>query len=235
MPRTQFSAKLTLASERSLMLCRLLNAMRGLATLSSKCDPAAPPSATPASLPITCEHTIIIASHCVGLTLPGMMDDPGSFAGNESSPSPARGPEPSMRTSLEIFSNESAIVLSMPLSAICASCAASDSNLFGAGTKGSPVSFEISADMRSAYSGCEFRPVPTAVPPMASSVRCTIDALARKSELRICCAYPPNSWPSVMGTASIRCVRPILTIVSHSLDLISSSSRKRRNAGISPS
>ena len=44
------------------MLCRLLNAMRGLATLSSKWDPAAPPRATPASLPITCEHTIIITA-----------------------------------------------------------------------------------------------------------------------------------------------------------------------------
>lgn len=33
-------------------------------------------------------------SHCVGLTFPGMMEDPGSFAGKISSPRPQRGPEP---------------------------------------------------------------------------------------------------------------------------------------------
>ncbi len=37
--------------------------------------------AHPASLPITCTHTIVIASDCVGLTLPGMMLLPGSFSG----------------------------------------------------------------------------------------------------------------------------------------------------------
>ena len=30
------------------------------------------------SLPMTCTATIVTASHCVGLTLPGMMDEPGS-------------------------------------------------------------------------------------------------------------------------------------------------------------
>ena len=107
-----------------------------------------------------------------------MMLLPGSFAGKFSSPSPARGPLPSIRTSLEIFSSDSAIVLSMPLSAIWASCAASDSNLLGADTNGRPVSLLISAAIISAYSGWELRPVPTAVPPMASSVRCTMEAFA---------------------------------------------------------
>ena len=34
------------------------------------------------SLPITWQHSIVIASHWVGLTLPGMIELPGSFSGN---------------------------------------------------------------------------------------------------------------------------------------------------------
>lgn len=30
----------------------------------------------------TCAQTIVMASHCVGLTLPGMMEEPGSFSGS---------------------------------------------------------------------------------------------------------------------------------------------------------
>lgn len=37
---------------------------------------------------LTCAATIVSASHCVGLTLPGMMELPGSFSGSSSSPSP---------------------------------------------------------------------------------------------------------------------------------------------------
>ncbi len=43
---------------------------------------------------------MVSASHCVGLTLPGMMLLPGSFSGSASSPSPHRGPLPSRRMSL---------------------------------------------------------------------------------------------------------------------------------------
>ena len=86
----------------------------GLKTLSSKlpCEPAKP---TAASLPITCTQTIVIASHCVGLTLPGMIDEPGSFSGRVSSPSPQRGPDASQRMSLAIFISATASVLSAPL------------------------------------------------------------------------------------------------------------------------
>ena len=35
---------------------------------------------------------MVRASHCVGLTLPGMMLEPGSFSGRFSSFSPQRGP-----------------------------------------------------------------------------------------------------------------------------------------------
>ena len=69
------------------------------------CEAAKP---TTASLPSTCAHTISMASHCVGFTLPGMIDEPGSFSGRISSPSPARGPEPSQRMSLAIFASGTA-------------------------------------------------------------------------------------------------------------------------------
>ena len=142
--------------------------MTGLKTLSSKlpCEPA---TEIAVSLPITCTHTIVIASHWVGLTLPGMIEEPGSFSGRVSSPSPQRGPEPIQRTSLAIFISEQASVLSAPLAITSASCAASAANLLGADLNGSPVSFAIRAATRSANSGCVLRPVPTAVPPIASS------------------------------------------------------------------
>ena len=59
------------------------------------------PTAT--SLPITCTATIVTASHCVGLTLPGMIDEPGSFSGIVISPIPQRGPEARWRTSFAIY------------------------------------------------------------------------------------------------------------------------------------
>ena len=46
---------------------------------------------------------MIIASDWVGLTLPGMIELPGSFSGSCNSPSPDRGPEPSQRRSSAIF------------------------------------------------------------------------------------------------------------------------------------
>jgi hypothetical protein len=50
-----------------------------------------------------------------------------------------------------------------------ASCAASASNLFGAVTKGRPVIAAISAATRLSKPTLVFSPVPTAVPPCASS------------------------------------------------------------------
>ena len=76
--------------------------MSGLKTFSSKL-PEAPPIPTATSLPITWAQTIVSASHWVGLTLPGMIELPGSFSGMRSSPMPLRGPEASQRTSLAIL------------------------------------------------------------------------------------------------------------------------------------
>ena len=112
---------------------------------------------------------MVSASHCVGLTLPGMIELPGSFSGIESSPMPQRGPLASQRMSLAIFMNDAASVLSAPCACTSASLAASASNLLGAVTNAWPVSLASSAATRTAYSGCALRPVPTAVPPSASS------------------------------------------------------------------
>ena len=51
---------------------------------------------------LTWAQTMVKASHCVGLTLPGMMLLPGSFSGSLSSPSPHLGPEPRNRMSFAI-------------------------------------------------------------------------------------------------------------------------------------
>ena len=59
-----------------------------------------------------------------GLTLPGMMEDPGWTAGSRSSPRPARGPEPIQRMSLAIFISAVAYVRSAPEAKASASTAA---------------------------------------------------------------------------------------------------------------
>jgi hypothetical protein len=51
-------------------------------------------------------QTMVMASHCVGFTFPGIIDDPGSFSGKFSSPSPLRGPEPRNHISLAILCKE---------------------------------------------------------------------------------------------------------------------------------
>ena len=149
--------------------------MSGLKTFSSK-FPMAPPMLTATSLPSTWAQSIVIASLCVGFTLPGMMELPGSFSGIFSSPSPQRGPDASQRTSFAIFVSGAASVFRAPWAKTSASCAASASNLFAADVNGCPVSLEISAATRSPNSGCVFSPVPTAVPPIASSRRCCSEA-----------------------------------------------------------
>jgi len=142
MPAAHFSSNDAQASPTSRALCSTFAAISGLNTFSSKC-PLAPPIVTATSLPITCAATIVSASGCVGLTLPGMIEEPGSLSGMMSSPIPLRGPELKMRMSLPIFIRETASRFSAPDSSTIASCAASASNLFGAVTKGWPVSSAI--------------------------------------------------------------------------------------------
>jgi hypothetical protein len=92
------------------------------------------------SLPKTWQHSMVTASLCVGFTLPGMIDEPGSFSGIDSSPMPLRGPLASQRMSLAIFIMLAASVLSAPCACTSASAAAITSNLLFALTRGSPVS-----------------------------------------------------------------------------------------------
>src|SRR6185436_20995776 len=104
----------------------------------------------------TCTATIVNASLCVGFTLPGMIDDPGSFSGRTNSPKPQRGPDASQRTSFAIFINDAASVLIAPLANTSSSCADSAANLFGCDLNGKPVNSAIFFAARSPNSGCEF-------------------------------------------------------------------------------
>jgi len=70
------------------------------------------------------------------------------------------------------FMSEAAGPLIAPCAWTIASWVASASNLLGAVTNFSPVSREISAAAFTANSRCVLTPVPTAVPPSASSARC---------------------------------------------------------------
>jgi hypothetical protein len=90
----------------------------------------------PESSARTWVQTITIASHCVGFTLPGMIELPGSLAGSRGSPMPARGPEASHRTSLAIFMRATARPRSPADAATTASRLPWAANLFGAVTNG---------------------------------------------------------------------------------------------------
>jgi len=82
--------------------------MIGRMALSSKL-PWLPAKATAESLPMTWMAIMTMASHWVGLTLPGMIELPGSFSGMRSSPMPERGPLASQRTSFAILNSDVAI------------------------------------------------------------------------------------------------------------------------------
>ena len=75
-----------------------VTAVTGSITLSSRNEPVWA-NATVASLPTTRATTIVRLSTMTGLTLPGMMLDPGWVSGSASSARPARGPIPINRTS----------------------------------------------------------------------------------------------------------------------------------------
>ena len=128
---------------------------------------------------------VIDADGC--FLLPGMIDDPGSFSGSDSSPRPERGPEPRKRMSFAILKSEAATVLIAPWLKTMASCAANDSNLFGAVVNGRPViALTCSATFSAKPTGA-FSPVPTAVPPWASSINAGNVAFIRAIPLSSCC------------------------------------------------
>src|ERR1700722_12597187 len=102
---------------------------------------------------------MVTASHWVGLTLPGIMEEPGSLTGSQSSFRPARGPEPIQRRSLAIFIKDTAKVFKAAEAKTSGSWQAKAANLFGAVSKGSPVARARRAAAFSAKSGGAFRPV----------------------------------------------------------------------------
>jgi len=73
----------------------------------------------------------VIASHYVGLTLPGIIEEPGSFSGRISSPNPDLGPEPRNLISFAILKIAPAVVLRDPENSTIASFPYKASNLFG--------------------------------------------------------------------------------------------------------
>ena len=88
-------------------------AIIGIITLSSKL-PLAPPQAIATSLPTTWAATCIIISDMTGLTLPGMIEDPGWSDGILISEIPDVGPDPRKRMSLAILNRDTATVRSAP-------------------------------------------------------------------------------------------------------------------------
>ena len=144
-----------------------LYAITGINTFSSKLPwLAAKPTA--ASFPITWTATIVTASHWVGFTFPGIIEEPGSFSGIWISPRPSRGPEASQRTSFAIFIISHARALIAPCAKTSSSFEVSAWNLFGAVIKSFPVSFETASATFTSKPLGALSPVPTAVPPKAS-------------------------------------------------------------------
>src|SRR5690606_30827092 len=102
--------------------------------------------------------TIAAASGITGLTLPGMIDDPGCSAGREISARPASGPEFIHRRSLAIFISATAAVLSWPESATAGSWEERLAKKFGAGTKASPVSADSARQKAAGKRGSALTP-----------------------------------------------------------------------------
>ena len=172
-------------------------------TLSSKLPwEAAKPMA--ASLPITWTATMVTCSHWVGLTLPGMMEEPGSFSGMRISPRPHLGPLASHRTSFAIFSMSAAMALTAPWAKTISSLEVSAWNLLPAVTKCFPVSAETSSATFTSKPAGAFKPVPTAVPPSASSERGLMESFTSSTSLSREALQPEISWENAIGTASCR-------------------------------
>ena len=99
----------------------------GIITLSSSC-PACAASVTVRSLPSTWNIAMSSISASTGLTLPGMIDDPGCTAGSRISSNPVAGPEESRRKSLAMRIKSCANVRTAPEKNTASEWACIDSN-----------------------------------------------------------------------------------------------------------
>ena len=159
--------------------------MTGIATLSSN-EPDAPAQATVASLPMTRAQTMSTASGITGLTLPGMIEDPGCRSGMRSSPRPVFGPEPIQRRSLQILVRLTAMTRRAPEASTSPSRAPWASKWSIASVTGRPE-FSASSAMTSWEKPAGVLiPVPTAVPPSGTSATRTMVAETRSIPRRTC-------------------------------------------------
>ena len=188
--------------------------------------PASAANVTVRSFPITRKQIWFTTSGITGFTLPGMMLEPGCIGGKLISFRPQRGPLESKRRSLHIFESFTArrfradeYITDEPASGVA-------STRFPASTNGLPEMTRNASTHVCAYPGSVFIPVPIAVAPILTSRKRRAISFRRLTSSSRVTANASNSWPSVIGTASCSCVRPILITLSNSLPLA-------RNASIS--
>jgi hypothetical protein len=87
--------------------------MMGSMTFNSSC-PASAAMVMVRSLPMISKQTWFTTSGMTGLTLPGMMEEPGCMAGSRISCRPQRGPDESRRRSLQILESLTATRFNTP-------------------------------------------------------------------------------------------------------------------------
>ena len=167
---------------------------------------------------MTCAATWQTDSGITGFTLPGMIELPGCTSGSSISPIPPRGPEPSQRISLHIFIRLTATVFSEPLASTTLSRVLCAWKWFVVSRTSTPSTFESRTHTRPENSGCVLTPVPTAVPPRATSLSSRSACRSRSMPRSICPACPRNSCPKRTGVASCKCVRPVLITGMNSSD-----------------
>ena len=197
-------------------------------TFSSKLLPCASAIVMVTWLPITWAAACATDSAMTGLILPGMIDEPGCTSGRAISPNPARGPDPSQRTSLAIFNMLTATVFRTPLASVTAFSVLCAWKWFSVSRMGRPVD---DARRAQTISG-ELNVTPDARADGRSTKRDLakfIDRVAQAASLQrsIWPACPKNSWPSRMGVASCRCVRPVLITSQKVADLSASACCRR--------
>ena len=232
MPAMAVSASARIAFASSCIASSRSQAISGNITLSWKL-PLWPAMDTAWCRPMTCAQTMHSASGITGLTLPGMIEDPGCSAGNSISPKPASGPEFIQRRSLPSFINATASALSCPDSSTRSSCAASPSKVLPACSNFTPVAACNARATPLPNFGCALMPVPIAVPPIGKRrTRLRLSSIRACAESS-CADHAPNSWAKLSGIASIRWVRPVLTVLPMALARLSMVLRRCTSAGSS--
>src|SRR5262245_27292775 len=101
-PSTQWIRNVLAALMNIVCDSKMHAAITGSNTLSCSCPPSAAIETVRSEL-ITRKQTMLTTSGITGLTLPGMIDEPGCFGGRLISRNPHRGPDESSRKSLQTF------------------------------------------------------------------------------------------------------------------------------------